>query len=327
MQPLVYIIVLNWNGHTDTMRCVASLERQLYTNRRILIVDNGSTDGSIEVLRGLGDRACLIEDPENRGYSGGNNRAMRLAFDRGADYVWLFNNDAVAEPNALTRMIDICEADFGIGLASPLILEEYDHDVVQSACGLFDLAVPDYTPTNDVVRAQEWHTQYPDRIGLVGTAMLVRRAAYEKIGELDDHLFAYWEDYDYSIRSALAGFRNMVVFEASIFHRGKPATDSVEELKPHYYYYMSRNEILMWRKFCSRLQFLRFLIWIVRQRLVLLDQMPDNPVVLNAVLAGLWDGLRGMGGVYDPNRRIPFPFRELVGRNPRLWIRMIDAIS
>jgi cellulose synthase/poly-beta-1,6-N-acetylglucosamine synthase-like glycosyltransferase len=121
MQPLVYIVILNWNGYLDTLRCVASLEQQQFTNFRILIIDNGSTDGSIEVLRGLGDRVCLIENSNNLGYTGGNNRAMREAFDRGADYVWLFNNDAVAEPDTLIRMVDACEADVRIGLASPLI--------------------------------------------------------------------------------------------------------------------------------------------------------------------------------------------------------------
>ena len=144
---------------------------------------------------------------------------------------------------------------------------------------------------------------------------------------MDDLLFAYWEDFDYSIRSARAGFLNRVVFEASVFHPGKAVIASGDAAKPYYYYFMSRNEILMWRKQCSRMIFLRFLVWVVRQRLVLIDGVPDNLAAVDAVLSGLWDGVRGVGGGYDPDKRMPFPFRDWAGRHPRFWIRMIDAIS
>ena len=106
-----------------------------------------------------------------------------------------------------------------IGLTSPLVREKENHDAVQFACGLFDLDTPAYTPCYEVEQARGWQMKFPERIALVGTAMLVRRTLYEKIGGLDDRIFAYWEDIDYSIRSALAGF-NVVVFDlSSTIHR------------------------------------------------------------------------------------------------------------
>ena len=327
MSPLVYIVVLNWNGCRDTLRCIASLERQHGANFRILVIDNGSADESVSVLRGLGDRIELIENAENLGYTGGNNRAMREAFARGADYVWLFNNDAVTEPDALGKMVALCEADPGIGLVSPLVRDEDNHQTVQSACALFDLTTPSYAPTNEVGLAAEWQVKYPDRIGLVGAAMLVRRSVYEKIGGLDNLFFAYGEDYDYSIRSARAGFHNKVVFEAAVFHPGKAVIASADAAKPYYYYFMSRNEILMWRKHCTPSLFRRFLVWVVRQRLVLIDGVPNNVAAVDAVLAGLWHGVRGVGGGYDPARRMPLVLRTLIRRNPRLWVRVIDAVT
>jgi GT2 family glycosyltransferase len=324
MQPSVYIIILNWNGHQDTLNCLASLEQQRFTNYRILIVDNGSTDNSVDVLRGLGDRVILIENPTNVGYTGGNNLAMREAFDRGADYVWLFNNDAVAELDTLVRMIDACEADAGIGLASPLIREE--DDKIQFSGRMIDLTMPAETLARDVAQGRKWQAEYPERMALTGTAMLVRRAVYEKIGGFDDRLFAYWEDTDYSIRGVRAGFRNVVVFDAAIFHPSKPTIVAPGDVEPHFYYFMARNEILLWRKFCSRLRFMRSIVWTLRQRLVMIERMPDNTAGLEAVLAGLWDGWRGIGGRYDPDRRMPFPFRTLLGRHPRFWIRLIDVV-
>ncbi|OYV32429.1 MAG: hypothetical protein B7Z80_27000, partial [Rhodospirillales bacterium 20-64-7] len=160
---------------------------------------------------------------------------------------------------------------------------------------------------------------------LVGTAMLIRRALFEKIGVLDDRIFAYWEDIDYSIRSALAGFRNVMVFDTSIYHPGKATIAAPDTVKPHYYYLMTRNEIMMWRSFCSPKQVLKAAFWVLRRQLRQIMRMPNNATGLDAMLSGLWDGLRGIGGGYDPKRRMPTPFRQLLARYPDLWLRILDA--
>jgi len=325
--PTVHIVVLNWNGLADTLRCIESLERLDYANRRIVVVDNGSTDGSVERLRALGGRIRLVENGANLGYAGGNNRAMAEAFERGADLVWLFNNDAEAEQQSLCRLVAAWQAMPDGGLVSPLIRDDDEGRAVQSACGLFDIGAASYTPTADEAQARAWLAAHPERIGLVGAAMLVPRAVYERIGGLDERLFAYWEDYDYSIRSALAGFRNILVFEADVLHRAKPPAVDVAALRPHYYYFMSRNEIMMWRKFCARGRFLKFLVWVVRQRLVLVERLSGNPAVCDAILAGLWHGIRGVGGPFDPRRRMPLALRVPASRHPRFWVRVIDAVT
>jgi GT2 family glycosyltransferase len=314
VRPLVSIVILNWNGYQDTLRCVTSLEAQHYPNCRILVLDNGSVDGSVAALRSLGDRIHLLEAAENLGYTSGNKRAMRLAFELGADYVWLFNHEAVADPETLARLIDVCEADPMIGLANPLVREAADH---QFACGLFDLATPAFKPTCQVDQAREWQARFPERIALVGTAMLVSRAVYRRIGGLDERIFAYWEDIDYSVRSALAGFRNVMVFEATVVHLSKPTITAPDTVKPHYYYFMTRNEIQMWRKFCRRLPFIKAVCWVIRRQFRQILRMPDNAAGLDAVPAGLWDGWWGIGGRYNPDRRMPSPFRQLLGQHPK----------
>jgi hypothetical protein len=168
---------------------------------------------------------------------------------------------------------------------------------------------------------------YPDRIALTGTAMLVSRALYERIGGFDDTLFAYWEDTDYSIRSATTGFRNVVVFDATIFHPGKRTTTAPDAVQPHYYYFMARNELLLWRKCCRRTWFLKAAVWVLRHRLLQIERMPSNQAGIDAILAGIWDGYLARGGRYNPAHRMPFPFRCLLARNPRFWIRLIDAVS
>lgn len=307
MSPLVYIIVLNWNSGEDTLRCLASLELQTYPNFRLLVVDNGSTDGSVAVLRGLGARATLIASETNRGYTGGNNLGIARALAEGAAYIWLLNNDALVTPDTLARLIAVAEVDPGIGLLSPLVYDDQDRAVVQFAGGRFDLNAPSYTPTEDVTDGQSWQAADPRRMALWGTAMLVRRALVEKIGLLDDRIFAYWEDIDYSIRSALAGFRNVMVFDAVIFHGVKPTIRSLEDVKPYYWYFMTRNEFLMWRKFCPLKKYLRAALWTILRQSRQIENMKESPAHVNAVLAGLWDGLLGKGGPYQPSRTLaPF---------------------
>ncbi len=300
MPPLVAIVVLNWNGAEDTLRCIASLARQTHPNFRILVVDNGSTDGSTERLRALGDRITLIESQENLGYTGGNNLAIREALKGEAGYVWLFNNDAVAEPDTLARLVAACEADPGIGLASPLVRDDADPALIHFAGGRFDLDTPIYEPTEDLEKARAWQEADPGHMALWGTAMLARRALVEKIGLLDERIFAYWEDIDYSIRGALAGFRNVMVFDAVIFHAAKPTILSPREVKPYYFYFMTRNEILLWRKFCPLKKYLRAALWTILRQSRQIERMRDSRAHVDAVRAGIWDGLRGKGGAYHP---------------------------
>jgi len=327
MHPFVQIVILNWNGFEDTLRCIDSLEHQTYLNFRIVVIDNGSTDGSLQALAGLGDRVRLVALPNNLGYTGGNNVAMQDAFDKGADYVWLFNSDAEAEPDALTKIVAACEADPTVGLASPLVLEAEDHSAIQFGCGLFDLSVPKYTPSYDLPRSREWQLRFPDRIVLHGTALLVRRALYQAIGGLDDHFFAYWEDMDYSIRSGKAGFRNVAVLDTAIYHPSKPTREAPDTIKPHYYYFVSRNELLMWRKFCSGTKFAKVAAWILQRQLRQIARMPGNDAGIDAVLAGLWHGWCGRGGRYNPSERMPEPLRTVLRRYPKFWIRMLGDKS
>lgn len=323
MHPLVHIIILNWNGFEDTLRCIASLEGQTYPNFRIIIVDNGSTDGSIQAFSGLSDRVTLQALPENLGFTGGNNYALPRGFERGAEYVWLFNNDAVAAPDVLARLVAGCEADRAIGLATPLVLEPDGHSTIHAGCGLFDLSVPDYVPSCDVKQAEDWQIRFPDRIAVHGTALLVRRSLFQAIGGLDDVFFAYWEDIDYSIRSARAGFRNIVVRDAIVYHAAKPTQTDPGIIKPHYYYFMSRNELLMWRKFCSPVKFLKAVLWGLRRQLRQVVRMPGNTAGIDAILAGLWHGWLGRGGPYNPARRMPTPLRGIFRRYPAFWLRRL----
>ena len=91
--PRVTVVVLNWNGLADTLECLNSLVRLDYPTHEVVVVDNGSTDGSVQVFREQFPMATVFETGENLGYTGGNNAGLRHALAQGADYVLLLNND------------------------------------------------------------------------------------------------------------------------------------------------------------------------------------------------------------------------------------------
>jgi GT2 family glycosyltransferase len=199
-------------------------------------------------------------------------------------------------------MLDVMRADPSIGIASPVILNGDANDEIEFCGGLWWHGT--FHTTNDPRVAAHWAGEHPEKIWVVGTAMLLRREAAERVGPFDEKLFAYWEDNDYSVRCLSAGFRNAVVTGAIVRHwSGSPATDPASKA-PHYYYYMARNEILFLRKHLPLLRRPRHLWWALHRHVRQLRRLQDTDFI-DAVLLGLWDGLRGRGGAFDAARRTP----------------------
>jgi GT2 family glycosyltransferase len=303
--PLVLIVILNWNNPEETQTAVTSAMRLDYPNFRLLIVDNGSEDDSLRQLRPLvSERIELIESPINTGYTGGCNLGLERALALGAKYAWLLNNDAVVEPKTLSSLVNLAESDDRIGLATPRIAALND-DHFTFTGGVVSIKDRLYQDTDDPEDAEEWAVKYPDAGLVIGTAMLVRMDLARKIGLLDQSFFAYFEDTDYSIRSSQAGFRNVVDRTSIVRHFDKNHTKTPLEIRPHYWYYMARNERRLWRKHLGlaksfRLSWQSFNIFL-RHR----NGLDNKSESSEAILAGLWDGWLGRGGPYRPGVRMP----------------------
>ena len=310
--PRVTAIVLNWNGLADTRACLASLRAQDYKTLSLIVVDNASSDGSAAALRAEFADLTLRCNGKNLGYTGGNNPAIGAALADGADYVWLFNNDAAAAPDVLGRLVAAAEADPRIGLISPLI--GHAGGGCEFAGGLIDVARGTWRTTADPAQGRAWQERHPDRFVPTGTALLLRRGLVERIGLLDDRFFAYWEDTDYGLRSLAAGFRNHLAFDVLAGHAPKPPP-SAGLGRPHYYYLMARNEILFWRKHLGK-RAARPVFWALRRQMRLAAASRHNRATVDSIMAGIWDGLLNRGGAYDPTRRMPAPARALLAVLP-----------
>src|SRR6266568_5938037 len=126
LDKLSYIIILNWHGWQCTIECVESCKKLSYLNFRILVVDNGSTDGSEAILRERFPDVELLQTGANLGFAGGNNVGIRYALEQGAEYVWLLNNDTTVDADALSALVRMAEGDTKIGMAGSKILYHDD---------------------------------------------------------------------------------------------------------------------------------------------------------------------------------------------------------
>ena len=223
----LYAVVLNWNGGDDTLAALESLR-----GTDTICVDNGSTDGSDRAVEERFPEVELLRLGENRGFAGGNNAGIRRALERGADWVLLLNNDAVAQPGLVDALERAARPDVGL-LACKVV---YPDGRVQYAGARF-VAWLGYSGRS-WTRARRTVVDRAD-----GAAMAVSRLAAETAGLLDEELFAYVEDVDWSLRIRAAGFKVVFVEDAVVVHKGSASTGggaSTANL-----YYDTRNTIVV----------------------------------------------------------------------------------
>jgi len=242
--PRVTIVVLNWNGLADTLECLESLVHLAYPDYEIVVADNGSTDGSVEVIRERFPSVVLLENGENLGFAEGNNVGMRYALGAGADYVLLLNNDTVADPGFLTGLVEACEADAEIGVASPLIFSYDVPDEIWTAGAAINWA---NGATRRLRAGGRLHAGEPlfDVDFVSGCALLAKREAIEKVGLLDPDFYLYYEEVDWCVRAHARGYRVVCVPRARVWHK---VSRSMGATCPLVSYYMSRNALLFLRK-------------------------------------------------------------------------------
>jgi len=279
-----------------------------YPNFSVLLIDNGSTDDSAKHLRPLAsNRVALRELPSNTGFTGGANLGFRYALEHGHDFVWLLNNDTLTNSCTLSSLVHFAAADPTLGLVSPRIASLQEPEKQLNLGGLLRPEVPAFELTRDLERATLWARTDPAHALLMGTALLVRTSLLRRIGLFDDRLFAYWEDTDLSLRATRAGFRNAVDFSSVVLHHEKDATLGANDMKPHYWYYMARNETRFWRKHVRGLALAKALWWAYKFNLRNLSLLARNEASQHAVISGLWDGWIGRSGPFAAHRRAPVP--------------------
>ncbi|MDP7236123.1 MAG: glycosyltransferase family 2 protein [Candidatus Latescibacteria bacterium] len=256
VSPHVTIVMLNWNQEADTLECLDSLAKIRYPAFSILLVDNGSTDGSAETIERWANKnklITLIRNKKNKGFIGGSNIGIRRALTTDTNYIFLLNNDTVVEPHVLTELVDVAEQSNDISMVGPKIYQYNKEQVLDSAGTRTMLWLAQGFLTG---HGQEDLGQYDQSFEMpyiTGTALLIKRSVVERIGLMDEDYFNYFDDFDWGYRARKAGGRLLFVPKAIIQHKGSQA---ISFGSPFYMRHMIRSRILFARKHIPILPFL-----------------------------------------------------------------------
>ena len=288
--PKVTIIILNWNGKEDTIECLESLKHITYPNYKILLVDNGSTDGSVECFRERYPGMEIIENGDNLGFAEGNNVGIRRAMEEEIDYLLLLNNDTIVDPEFLNELINIAKNDDNIGMLGPKTYHYSDYSMVQTFTKKFNLCTGNFTLIPRLIKDNGGDVN-EEVDSISGCCMLVTSKVIENVGILDPDYFLYWEETDWCYRIRSSGFKIVYVPEAKIWH--KIGTSSGSCLS---FYYFSRNLFLFMKKNATFVQMASFLIFFIGvefwiHSLVLVVHHKNIPA-FKSFLKGVKDGIK-----------------------------------
>ncbi len=233
----VSLIIVNWNGRHFLEECFRSIWEQSFTGFEVVVVDNGSTDGSVDWLRNCsGGSLTLIENRDNLGFAEGNNQGIRIS--RGT-YVVLVNNDTVLHKDFLRELVRVAEMRPDVGMCASKILIYDDPGRIDAVGQLLYL---------DGLNRQKGHLerdrgQYDEDGEILfpaGCGSLYRRGMLDEIGLFDEQFFAYGEDTDLGLRGRLAGWRCLYAHRAVILHKGSGSTAKYSPFKA---FHVERNRL------------------------------------------------------------------------------------
>lgn len=244
MFPRLGVVIVNWNRKMDTLRCIASVLSSDCDNFEVLVVDNASTDGSLEIIRETHPNLLTIYSSVNLGFTGGYNTGIQYFLNRGSDYLMLLNNDAVVGSTALSAFVTAALSHPEAGFLGAKICSLEDRQTILSAGGtLYRGWQPVHRGMGELDSAQ--FDALVEVEYLSGCALLVSRQAIESVGMLDNDFFAYHEDTEWCCRGKQGGFKVLFVPQARVWH---PDTRKRDEESAPVTYYVARNSLLLARK-------------------------------------------------------------------------------
>lgn len=245
----IAIIIVNWNRRDDLLALVASLYDAGYWNYDIIVVDNASSDGSVDALRARYPEVLLIQNAENLGGTGGFNAGMRYAIGRDYSFVWLLDNDALVFPNSLEPLVEAASSDPRIALVGSKLLHPHDPFLINEAGAMIDPFTsrprPRFMNEHDRLLPQLLDVHY-----VAVCSVLVRLSAVKRVGLMDEAYFLMWDDMEWGMRFRMKHYRVVVATESRVTHPGF----SERFLTSNFIYYSTRNHFYFIARIYSGLQ-------------------------------------------------------------------------
>jgi GT2 family glycosyltransferase len=310
-KPIVSIIIVNWNGRHHLSDCLDSLGAQSFRDFEVVLVDNGSNDGSISFVTENYPWVRRVPLPENTGFATGNNRGLEQA--RG-NYIVTLNNDTRVDPDWLAILVGVADSHPRAGMVASRVCSFTDPDLIDS----IGMGICRDGMARGRFRNKRWSAMHlgemEDILIPSACAALYKRAMIEETGFFDDEFFAYAEDVDLGLRGRLAGWKAIAATAGIVYHKYSQ-TSGV--LSPFKVYLVERNHYWVALK-SFPLSHLAVLPWFTlwrfceQARAVLAGggtggefRTGTSPGgLIRAVIKGVWDGLRGIPAVLRKRRRV-----------------------
>ncbi|MGQ9876781.1 MAG: glycosyltransferase, partial [Chloroflexus sp.] len=222
-QSTVWIVVLTLNNYHDTAECLQSLGRLQYRPCKIVVVDNGSSDDTPNLVRKQFPEVTVIENGTNLGVPKGYNVGIRYALDHGAEYVFILNNDTVVDPEMIDHLVRAAQEP-NAGILMPIVYYYHDQKSVWSAGARYRSFPP------AIVMEKRIFTTNIDLQYAISCGFLVTRRTFEMVGLLDENFRFLWDDLEFSQRVRVAGLRIIQVPRAHMWHKVSRTTNPASEL-------------------------------------------------------------------------------------------------
>jgi GT2 family glycosyltransferase len=242
-QPLLSVIIPNWNGKRFLEECIDSLKGQTFQNFETILVDNGSIDDSVEfAAKCYGDFIRIIRNDKNLGFTGGNNVGIQASK---GEYIVLLNNDTWADPRWLEELARATRFDPPIGMWGSKVRSYYQRNRIE---GVGELIYWD-----GLCRARGQYEQDHGRYDAMeeilfppGCGAMYRKSLFDGIGLFDEDFFAYADDSEIGIRARLAGWKCLYVPAAIVYHKNSGSTGQYSPFKA---FYVERNRFWITLKY------------------------------------------------------------------------------
>jgi GT2 family glycosyltransferase len=285
MKLNIVVVIPNWNGADYIGECLKSLQKQSL-KPHIIVVENGSVDDSVAVITQACPEAEILKFSNNAGFAGGVNRGIKPAIEAGADYIALFNNDALADKDWLKHLVAAAEKHPEAGIITGKFMRLDKKHLDSTGDNYSTHAMPFPRGRNQVDKGQFDSGEYV--FGATGGASLYRVKMLQEIGLFDEYFFAYFEDVDISFRAQLAGWKVWYEPSARAYHHVSATSSRLGSFSR---YHSVKNCILTYNKNMPGVYFWRYKIWMFeRLARMLVGALRDHQLGawLKGVCMALW---------------------------------------
>ena len=286
------IITINYNGSRNTLNLLKSLQDQTDKDFEIIVVDNASEEADFDNLKQEIGRAILVKNDSNLGFSGGNNVGIRKAFENGADWLVLLNNDTWVESGFISTVKASLEAKEGL-VGLPIV-----EDGQTAYAGKIEwLKAP-----SDLVHLYTHKATLVSNIYVIGACLCVEKSVFNMIGFLDEKYFLYFEDTDFSVRAKRAGLAITILEKPKVNHQVSATTKKLGSPMLLRYHY--RNALYFnWKNgpWFIKLAVWPWSFWIIKKQVFkIIVRYKSNES--RAILNGVFDLYRNKMGQIGQNQ-------------------------